>query len=477
MAIEAEQGGTHDDTTTSVGGTPSRAMATAPHVVVVGAGLAGLTAAWNLKRAGVAVTLYEASDRVGGRVHSIVGHFGPGLTTELGAEFVDSRHADLLALVKEFDLSLIDTEAASEQALVPSYYFDAKHYSEEQVIREFAPLAARMRADAGLLSSEISATHHTDIDLQFDRLSIAEYLDRIGAGGWLRSLLEVAYLTEYGVEVAEQSCLNLLTLLSLDTADGFNIFGESDERYKIRGGNAQVPHALAAQLGDQLQLEHHLVSLRARGTGFHLDFTGPAGTKGVEADIVILAIPFTVLREIDLQLELPPEKRRAIDTLGYGTNEKLIIGLQSPIWRDQGRDGEVYSDRPFQTGWDSSRQQGNGGSYTFYLGGTTGARLTAGDPERTADHYLREAEAMFPGMQDAFTGASLATGWRTNPLFRGSYSCYKPGQWTTVAGWQGAPVGNLHFAGEHCSADFQGYMNGAVESGRKAAAAILAKLR
>ncbi|HEV2676656.1 MAG TPA: NAD(P)/FAD-dependent oxidoreductase [Aliidongia sp.] len=450
---------------------------TGPKVVVVGAGLAGLMAARTLRRAGVDVTLYEGSARVGGRVHSVVGQLGPGLVTELGGEFIDSRHADMLTLVREFGLPLIDTQAASEQTLEETYYFGGRHCSEQQVIDEFAPLAERMRTDLATLSSDITAASHSPADVRFDRLSIAEYLDRIGAGGWMRRLLEVGYLTEYGAEVEEQSCLNLLTLVSLDTSEGFSIFGDSDERYKIRGGNHQVAHALAAELDGRLELEHRLEAVREAGTGFHLDFArAGGGRKTVAADVVVLAMPFSVLREVELPPSLPPLKRHAIDTLGYGTNEKLIVGLRSPVWRDQGRDGGMYSDAPFQTGWDAGRLQGVGGAYAFFLGGTTGAQLTAANPALTADAWLRAADPMFPGMQDAYSGVSIATDWRVDPLFRGSYSYYKPGQWTTVAGWQGTPVGNLYFAGEHCSAQSQGYMNGAVETGRKAAEAIIAKL-
>ena len=445
-------------------------------VVVVGAGLAGLMAARTLHRAGVDATLYEGSDRVGGRCHSLVGQLGPGLVTELGGEFIDGKHADMLALAREFDLPLIDTLAPSEDALVETYYFGGRHYSEAQVIAEFQPLATRMRADLATLSPSITAAGHSPADARLDRLSIAEYLDRIGATGWIRSLLEVGYLTEFGAEVAEQSCLGLLTMLSLDTGDGFSIFGESDERYKIRGGNQQIAQRLAAELGDRILFGERLVAVREQGAGFRLGFEGAGGSKSVDADVVVLAIPFTVLREIELPATLPPPKRKAIDTLGYGTNEKLIVGQRSPVWRDQGRDGGMYSDRPFQTGWDSSRLQGGGGAYTFFLGGTTGAELTTGDLAATTNRYLGAADPMFAGMRDAYTGISLATDWRVNPLFRGSYSFYRPGQWTGIAGWEGAPVGNLHFAGEHCSTEFQGYMNGAVETGRKAAEAIIAKL-
>ena len=167
MTIESDRGTTE---------AAVAAISASPRVVVVGGGLAGLTAARTLLRAGINVTLYEGSNRIGGRVHSLVDRLGPGLATEL---------------VREFDLPLIDTQTASEETLVPSYYFGARHYSEAQVISEFEPLAARIRADLAQLSTSISATRHTTVDIQFDRMSIAEYLQRIGATGWLHNLLEV----------------------------------------------------------------------------------------------------------------------------------------------------------------------------------------------------------------------------------------------------------------------------------------------
>lgn len=477
MTHKRKQAVSRESTVASSGTNATRSTSASPRVAVVGAGLAGLAAAWRLKRAGVEVTVYEGSGRVGGRVHSVVDRLGPGLTTELGGEFIDSTHADMLALVREFGIPLIDTQADSEHALVPSYFFGGKHYSEAEVINEFAPLAVGMRADVEALSPDISALCHSPIDVEFDRMSIAQYLDRAGASGWLRALLDVAYATEYGVDVGDQSCLNLLSVVPLDTSAGFSIFGDSDERFKVLGGNERITRALAVQLGERIELEHRLVSVREHGTGFRLDFVRDSGSKSIDADFVVLAIPFTVLREVDLGLDLPPSKRRAIDTLGYGSGEKLIVGLGSSVWRDQGRDGGAYSDLAFQTGWDSSRLQEGGSSYTFFLGGVTGAQLSTGNQATRATEYLREADALFPGMQQSYTGISVATEWCANPLSRGSYSCYKPGQWTTLAGWEGEPAGNLFFAGEHCSLAFQGFMNGAVETGRKAAEAILAKLR
>ena len=476
MTNEDKRGAARNVAAAHPGSNLPRFQHASPSVAVVGGGLAGLSAARMLKRAGIVVTVFEGADRLGGRVQSVMDLFGSGLVTELGGEFIDSAHTALLSLVHELKLPLIDTAAADELTLQPSYYFGGMHFSEAQVISAFEPLAARMREDVAVLSPVISADSHSPVDAHFDQMSIAEYLDHIGASGWLRNLLEVAYLTEFGLEVDQQSCLNMLTMLSLDTTQGFSIFGASDERYKVLGGNEQVPRALAAELDDCIRMRHRLVAIREQGSRVQLDFESESGSQRVTADFVVLAIPFTTLREVDIALELPAQKREAIDSLGYGSGEKVVLGVNVAVWRDQGRDGNAFSDLAFQTGWDSGRQQGSGSAYTCFLGGSVGAHLAQGDAIATASRFAREADHMFPGMLNAYTQASVSTQWLVNPFSLGSYACYRPGQWTRIAGWEAAPVGKLFFAGEHCSVEHQGYMNGAVETGCQAARAILVRL-
>lgn len=453
-----------------------RSKSNSTQIVVVGAGLAGLVAARTLKRAGLSVRLFEAGSRAGGRTRSVVNRFGAGLATEMGGEFVDSRHADMLALAREFGLTILDTQAPSELGLSTRYFFDGRLRSETDVLRAFEPLADRMSSDARRLSSTISAFEHSSFDRAMDELSVAAYLDRIGAQGWVRRLIEVAYLTEFGAEVSEQSCLNLLTMLSLDASNTFDVFGESDERYKIKGGVGQIAHALSEELTSELQFEHVLASVDRDAHGLVLGFEHHGQRHTVAADFVILTVPFSILRAIPIALDLPLQKRLAIDTLGYGSNEKVVVGLRAPVWRDSGANGQVFSDLTLQTGWDSSRMQGAGASFSFFVGGETGASFADADPASLARRYVQEADALFPGFSNAYTGAFDATDWCVNPLSRGSYSYYRPGQWTTIAGWEGEPCGPLFFAGEHCSRGFQGYMNGAAETGRRAAEQILERV-
>jgi monoamine oxidase len=450
----------------------------APRIVIVGGGLAGLYAADRLRRSGFTAPVYEAASRTGGRVYTARDLVGPGLSTELGGEFIDSNHTDMLALARRFGLELLDVRSAGERQLRDAYFFGGRHYTSRQIVEAFRPLAARMERDLTHVGETVSYRDHGSAR-GLDRTSIAEYLERIGARGWVRDLLTVAYVTEYGLEAEEQSSLNLLFLIGTDASKGFKLFGESDERYKVRGGNERIVRALAGTLEEQIHLDHRLRAVRPRGDGFTLTFErSGSGPVEVAAEIVLLTLPFTLLREVEIRVELPPVKKRAIAELSYGNSAKLLLGFAERIWRAGGFSGEAFSDEPFQLAWDNSRLQPTSfGGLTLYTGGRAGTVLAEGTPRDQAGRLMPGIEAVFPGARGKSNGRVERFHWPSQPFTRGGYACYKPGQWTTFGGAEGEAVGNLFFAGEHCSVDFQGFMNGAAETGRVAADAILATVR
>lgn len=453
----------------------ARRSAAAPRIVVVGAGLAGLVTCRVLAGAGVHATLFEASDRIGGRVRTHDGDAAFAPRVELGGEFIDSSHHDMLALVQCAGLTLVDTASAAENTLQTTYHFGGQHYSEAQVLTAYRAVAPRIAADARRLSPSPSAARHTAHDRRLDDLSLAEYLDRLEMEPWLRALLRVAYETEYGLDAGEQSSLNLVSLIGTDSARGFELYGDSDERFKVREGMEGITRWLAAGLGPRIRLRHRLVRVRERAHGgYRLDFdTGPS-VRRVDADIVVFSLPFTLLRQVDLQGLLPPSKQHCVDTLGYGHNAKLIMGLSSRPWRAQGRDGTLYTDLPMQSGWDASRQSlGDAGAYTWFMGGQPALDMGRGAAAAHAQRFVKGMDRAFADFAAHDTGDVLRVHWPTEPFALGSYTCYRPGQWTRLAGLEGRRVRHLHFAGEHCSCEFQGYMNGAAETGRRAAAAIL----
>lgn len=440
-----------------------RPTAHPPVIAIVGAGLAGLTAAYYLERAGLRTQLFEASSRVGGRVRSANGLLADGVVTELGGEFIDSQHRQILRFCQAFNLPLLDTRAATENTLIRVHYvFGGRPISEADIIQAFTPFAGRIRQDIQRFAGSPASGNPAIGEL--DRLSIDAYLHQIGLSGWLATLISTSFTSEYGLAAGDQSCLNLLILLNPETTNGFELYGESDERYKVIGGNERIVTELHQRLRSPVHTGFHLERIARRGTGYQLSF---ANGRETTADYVVMTLPFSVLRQIKLDLTMSPRKRRCIDELGYGTVSKLLIGVNERVWRRNGYAGTAFSEH-IQNGWDNShmQQQNTGpGGYTLLLGGDSGHNLNG----TQFDHYVAACDEVFPGVQQAMSDRRSVYNWSRNPLTRGAYSCYRVGQVTTLGGAESERVGNLLFAGEHCSRQFQGFMNGAAETGRRAA--------
>jgi monoamine oxidase len=459
-------------------GTAAMTPAGAPRIAIVGGGMAGLNTAYKLQKAGLRATIYEGADRTGGRMFTATNLLGDGLTTELGGEFIDSTHEEMLALMDEFKLERLDTQEVGE--LKPETYFvNGRHYTQAQAARAFVPLAKQILEDYDSMGEVVNYETEGGGGA-FDKMSIAQYFDRIGATGWMRELLDVAYVTEYGLDSPEQSALNFIFLIGtgeLKDTSHVSLLGESDERYKVRGGNQRVVDELARQLEAQIERRHRLEAVRARGTGYTLTFQTGNGARDVDADIVVLAIPFTMLRDVRLGVELPDLKKRAIAELGYGANAKVLVGFNSRPWQKLGYTGATYSDEPFQLAWDNSfLQSPTSGGLTLYSGGKLALEAGNGTAEEAAVRLMRGIERAYPGTTRDRNGKVSRFHWPTFAWTKGSYACYKPGQWTTIAGAEGLPVGNLFFAGEHCSYDFQGYMNGAAQSGADTAKLVMSRV-
>ncbi len=443
-------------------------------VAIVGAGIAGLTAAWRLRQQGVRVRVYEAQNRIGGRMLSLRNHFADGQVIELGGELIDTGHARIRTLAGELGLTLddlLDGDTDHE-----TFFFEGRAIGEAEIVRAFVPVAAAIERD--LAAAGDGDYDYTDGNPKFrelDALSIAQWFDRDGVRGWLRKLLDVAYTTEMGLEIDQQSALNFLTFIGTEAKDAFKIFGSSDERFHVRGGNDLIPQALAAKLADAIEPGHVLEALRGDADGYVLSFRKGEATRDVRAAQVVLALPFTLLRKLRIDVELPPRKRQAIQQLAYGTNAKLMIGFARRTWREHGANGASMSDLRYQTSWDTSRKQGgNAGALTNFTGGRHGVELGQGTPKQQADAAVRDLERVFPGIAAARGNASEARmHWPSNPWVLGSYACFRPGDWSSIGGVMGESVGGLHFAGEHCSVEAQGFMEGGCESGELAAQAIL----
>jgi monoamine oxidase len=454
----------------------------APAVVIIGAGTAGLTCAYRLQQQGIAAQVIEGSTRVGGRMFSLRNFFPDNQLTELGGEYIDSSHVTMRKLVKELGLTLNDLTSKNPDD-EHTFFFDGRRISTDaSFIDLFRPVTRAIAAD--LKQIKVPDEDELDIDYdspqarKLDRLSIAEWFEKHNVTGLAANVLRVGYVGEYGLEIDEQSALNLLLTMGDETPeDEFRIFGESDERFHIAEGNDSVPTRLAERLERPVQLGMRLESIASAGNGFRLALRRDNAATEINADIVVLALPFTILRQLDLRVKMSDAKTRAIRELGYGTNAKLIAGFSRRVWEDAHSTGYTFSDLDFQCCWETSRgQAGDHAILTNFTGGNLGLHLNDGETQDRATNFVSQANQIFPGTADAFTKKAVRQHWPSAPFVRGSYTCFKPGQYTTLAENMGAPVGNLFFAGEHTSVDFNGYMEGAAESGERAAKEVLAKI-
>jgi monoamine oxidase len=451
-----------------------------PRIVVVGAGLAGLTCAYRLRQAGIRAELYEADGRVGGRCWTIRDAFADGQLAEHGGEFIDSGHRETRRLVRELGLELDDVLEAQVPGSEPFFYFDGEPYSEEQALEDIQEPWLTWRRDVKEAGYPTTYRRSTPRGFELDHTSVADYLDKTVPGGReskLGQLLDVVYNIEYGAETDEQSALNFLYLIGFSRQTQLKLVGESDERFRVRGGNDLVVERLAGALSGQIALGAELVAVELRPDGsYRLSFAD--GTT-VVADRLVLALPFSILRSsVDLSgARFKRRKIRAIDELGMGTNSKLHVQFDRRLWEELGCNGETESDRGYQSTWDVTRaQSGRSGILVDYTGGRIGAGFGTGTPRRRARELLRQLEPVLPGISAQWNGRATVDFWLGHPWTKGSYSYWKVGQYTSFAGVEREPEGSCHFAGEHTSIDFQGYLNGAVESGERAAAEVLRDL-
>jgi monoamine oxidase len=453
-----------------------------PTVAIVGGGMAGVHCAYRLKKLGVNATIYDAAKRLGGRMFTDRSTFPDGMHCELGGELIDTDHQTMRDLAKELALDLYDynDDDASLATIVTS--IGGKSLTEQDILVAFTPIAKQIdTALATLTDQEDLFVYYNKPNggEALDAMSVSAWLDGAGVTGDIRALLEVAYNIEYGLETTECNALNMLLLISTDTMK-LQLFGDSDERFHTKLGNDSFPTLLAAALDPaQIVLETALQAISEGSDGrFVLDFQQGMSKKQVIADHVVLALPFSILRKLDVRLDLPAEKKSAIAELGYGTNAKLMAGFSSRPWREVHKsNGETFTDLPFQATWETSRlQPGIRGIITNFTGGKRGVAVGDGTPgDRLAD-FLGQFDTVFPGVKAASNGKVARMHWPSNPLVLGSYASYKVGQYTKFAGAEQTRYRNVHFCGEHTSLEAQGYMEGAAATGAMAAAEIAGDL-
>lgn len=458
-------------------------------VAIIGAGVAGLTAAYRLALAGVPSRTFESNHtKIGGRCWS-AREFGNGELGEHGGERIDTRHREIIELAVELGLELEDHGAPADTANVV-VRSRGRTQSMDEHLAGRAHLKAILETDLrrrGISYGSLPAFTLSDAERELDLLSVRQWVMQTVPGG-ARSAAGSALLDSFaelhGLEPQHLSAYLLVEdydslfahyLGDVEETDTSRL---ADERWKILGGNDMLVTALTARLPDgSVEMGRHLSSVVRGASTYRLGFAD--GSSAV-AEHVILALPFSTLKYVDVRRAgFRPDKIAAISEVSYGVCAKLLVQLDRPVTDLGNWSGTYISDRPrFQTF--CSNRTTDASIVTVYLGAGDAANFEIDcahgpAPTDAVDAILEAMERDVHGIQDAYAGVSWLDAWGDDGHVGGAYATLRPGHAARHRHVAGRPERNVSFAGEHTSILHRGFLNGAVESGMRAAEEVLSR--
>lgn len=472
-----------------------------PRVLVIGAGLAGLRCAEMLQRSGVRVELHEATERIGGRCWSAHG-LAKGIVAEHGGELIAPDHLHVASLAKELGLQLEDRMAATPQELRSgAIVFEGRRVGPGEGTAEMSRVLAMLAEEAERIG-DLRPGRAGEDARRLDEQTASQWIEKHvegGTGSLAGRMIQTAIELAYGMPADRLSGVTLAFEFGMDPGfgrnsaevepdgrgDGFRSLGEAVAgavlQRHVHGGNDLLVQGLAERVEDDtIVLGSALTALRIDGAGVLGRF---ADAREVRADAAVLTIPLPALRDVDLgDAHLSEPRRSAIGHLSaMGQNTKLLIGLDSslselPTW--PGFLGDL-GEPPIAI-WDTaSGQAGPGAVLTVFTAGPVFSASEAhAEPSRAViDDALARIEELVPGVREHFNGRAWLDSWPQDPWTSGSYLGFGPGQFTRYWGLLGAPEDRIHFAGEHTATFGQGYLDGAIQSGERAARDVLHDFR
>ncbi|MDT5123801.1 MAG: monoamine oxidase [Acidobacteriota bacterium] len=444
-------------------------------IVIIGAGLGGLSAAYQLTQAGHDVTILEARTRAGGRVHTLREPFSDGLHAEAGAMFVPDSHDLTMHYVKLFGLTLVPIPA---RKLTPALYLQGRRINPVEQKKtawplDLSPAEKRLGLDGMTEKYVVSALKEIgnpqstgwppESLKKYDRMTYAEFLRSRGASLDAVRLLRLndADLTGDGVDSV--SALMVLREALLN----FN----EEQLYTIKGGTDLLPKALAARLASKIRYGTPVVKIEHDARGVSVTFLQAGEKVSITADYLICAIPFTMLKEIEISQPFSPAKQRAIRELPYTSVARVYLQSRREFWNDEGLGVSAYTDLPVMAIINSTlNQPGTRGILESYSAGERARAVTAMRESERLNFTLEQVGKVYPLIRKNFEGGASVC-WDEDRWARGAYAWFKPGQMTELLPHIARAEGRIHFAGEHTS-DWPGWMQGAFQSGHRAAREI-----
>jgi monoamine oxidase len=455
---------------------PARAAVRAQRVAVVGAGLAGLVAAYELMRAGHTVTVFEALERPGGRIRTRRGAFGDGLYLEEGAVEFGEGYVLLNQYVAQFGLPVSALAEPTPAAAPEIFFVGGKRYAvtrggepdwpyalspEERRLgmhglwEKFAQPAARP------LAQPFDTRAMNRAARTLDERTLADQARKQGASDAAVLLMARAPMGESFEHVSGLQLLLWRRFLAL-----------SQTRVCLKGGNDQLPRAFAERLGPRLHYRAELRGIAQERSQVRLAIAHGEAVEQVSADRVVLALPFSALRRVQLGDSLARHKRALVEGLRYESATRVFVHTRSRFWRQAGLDGSANTDLPVGAVRDfSAGQAGSPGILGTQVTGSASRRLCAMSAPERLRLGVDSLSRVFPEVAANEAGGSSVC-WDSEPFALGAWAYFAPGEMSSMFAQLALPDGRIHFAGEHTAA--LGFLEGAVQSGQRAAQEISA---
>jgi monoamine oxidase len=440
-------------------------------VIIIGAGLAGLSAAYELTQAGHDVAVLEARTRPGGRVHTLRDPFAEGLYAEAGAARVPDHHHFTLKYAKLFGLTLDPFEPSG----LPSvYYVRGKRiraapgqtvewpYDLTAEERALGVTGMRQKYIWSMLSELGDVTDPSwpspGMLKKYDQMNRSDFWRGRGASSEAVALLSLGGVDD---RVETWSALFMLRNHALNR--------KLNRYYKIRGGTDLLPKAFAAALSEKVHYAASVVRIEQSAEGVRAIFLRAGAYHTLAGDYLVCAVPFTTQKDIEVAPSFSVEKQRAMEQLPYLSASKVFLQSRNRFWANKRQSGFATTDLPIGQVWDVTyKQPGTRGILQAFPISLHSRRVTAMSEEERVSFALEQVEMIHPGMRDSFEGG-VTKCWDEDEWARGASAYYKPGQFSALLPHVARPEGRIHFAGEHTSVWIDGWMQGALESGNRVA--------
>jgi monoamine oxidase len=487
------------------------------NIAIIGAGAGGMRTAHRLMQYGIPATVYEASDRVGGRMYSENGpekdgegtffgdkNAGENRVVEYGGEFISTEHTAVRNLVHQLGLQLEDANKLS-LGDEETYLIDGTLYSEDNLMDVWVDgLYDTMKRAQQEAPWQPTYAEHTPEHEKYDYLDAIDWMTQLGfpSTDWVHKLLLADLVAEYGITEGN-SALNLIYLLGWNTrsSGGLPLAG-TDERLHVVGGNDLIVKRMADQLPqDSVRFDHKLVAISGDYAGpFTLEFADGTIEEGV--DVLVMALPHNLVKEIDIhpliEAGFGEKKLMGFDsTTNVSDNGKVTMEFSDRYWdRPETISGQLvhqaaraysFSNPNGRRNWDGfiSTWEGDPGHPSTrgilvnYNGGKEARTLKSRNlhgPAAAQDvnRVLAQAEQIWPGISEKYLGKALVSNWIDDPLAKSAFTSPSVGTMTSWWGaqWESNLESRFLFAGEAYDEEYWSYMNGAILSGERIALEI-----